>query len=449
MTLKELFGKAGVAYPFGEDIAFTTLCEDSRHIQPDDAFIAWTHDHIKDAHDRGAAVVLGPDHVTHAQQVALIRTFFQPLPPHIMAVTGTNGKTSVTHFVQQILNRMGIKSAALGTLGVIPDFPDIPQPNLTTMPMLWIYSTLQKLAKQGVQAVAMEASSHGLDQHRVDGLPFCGVALTNITHDHMDYHKTWEAYRAAKQRLFTDWPQATVVLPENEVDFAPHATWVYGGPDCDIGVRDVQATADGLAFELVGYGRHRLPLVGHFQLHNVLAALGLLHTMDVEMEDILPHLRELRPVPGRLEKVGVHNDAHVYVDYAHTPDGLLTVLQALRPHTSGQLHVVFGCGGDRDKAKRPIMGEITQTWADHVIITDDNPRSEDPAVIRQAIADTCPKARMIGDRRQALETALAALKPGDALIVAGKGDERTQDIAGTKHPFHDRSVLEDLTRARS
>lgn len=444
MTLKELFGKAGVTYPFGEDIAFTTLCEDSRHIQSGDAFIAWTHDHIKDAHDRGAVVVLGPDQLTRAQQVALIGAYFHPLPAHIMAVTGTNGKTSVTHFVQQILNRMGIKSAALGTLGVIPDFPGILKPNLTTMPMVWIYSTLQKLARQGVQAVAMEASSHGLDQHRVDGLPFCGVALTNITHDHMDYHKTWEAYRAAKQRLFTDWPQATVVLPENEVDFAPHATWVYGGPECDVGVRDVQATTDGLAFELVGYGRHRLPLVGCFQLQNVLAALGLLQTMNIEMEDILPHLRELKPVPGRLEKVGAHNGAHVYVDYAHTPDGLQTVLQALRPHTAGQLYVVFGCGGDRDTTKRPMMGGVAQTWADHVIITDDNPRTEDPAMIRQAIHESCPKAQVIGGRQHALEVALAALNPGDVLVVAGKGDERTQEVGGVKHPFHDRSVLEDL-----
>lgn len=441
MTLKELLNKAGITYPFAQDFVVTSLVEDSRHIQPGDIFVAWSRHHIEDAQSRGAAAILGPDHFTQNEQVAIIRAFFDPLPQHIMAVTGTNGKTSVTHFVQQMLNRMGVKSAALGTLGVIPEYPDIPSPHLTTMPLIWTYSTLHKLAQQGVQAVAMEASSHGLDQRRIDGLPFCGVALTNITHDHMDYHTTIEAYRAAKQRLFTDWPSASIVLPEHERDFAPHATWIYGGPECDIAARDVQATPEGLAFEFVGYGRHRIPLVGKFQLENVLAAIGLLQTIGVEIEDILAHLRELKPVPGRLEKVANHNGAGVYVDYAHTPDGLLTVLKALRPHTAGQLHVVFGCGGDRDKIKRPLMGKIAQEYADQVIITDDNPRGEDPATIRQTISAACPKAKTIGDRLRALQTALAALHPGDNLIVAGKGDEHTQEIAGIKHPFHDRSVL--------
>lgn len=445
--LKALLSAAGVHDFLDHDIEFNGVCDDTRRLKPGNLMIAFDETYIDEAYQKGATFVISQKQVTHEEMCKIISAYFSPKPQYIVAVTGTNGKTSVTHFVQQLLNLMGIKAAAIGTLGVCPNY-GIEIPSLTTLPPVWLHQTLCELYQKGVRAVAIEASSHGLDQGRLDGVPFCGVALTNITHDHLDYHGSFENYRAAKKKLFTNWPQAVRVVHQREVEFVPNVNWVCGDELCDIGVRDVKPMTDGIAFELVGYGRHRIPLVGTFQLDNLLVALGLIQAMDIEIEDVLPHFRLLKSVPGRLEKVGEYNGGAIYVDYAHTPDGLETVLRAMRPHTEGRLSVVMGCGGNRDADKRPLMGAAVNEYADYVVVTDDNPRFENSEQIRESIIAACPKAINVGDRTLAIEAAITQLNQGDILVVTGKGDERYQEINGQKYPFHDRLVIEEIIKKK-
>ncbi|GEO81819.1 UDP-N-acetylmuramoyl-L-alanyl-D-glutamate--2,6-diaminopimelate ligase [Pararhodospirillum oryzae] len=392
----------------------------------------------------------------------LAGAFFAPQPAPVVAVTGTNGKTSTVTFAAALWRALGRPGAtSVGTLGVHGAGLDRPG-RLTTPDPVALHAALADIARAGGGPVALEASSHGLEQDRLAGLVVQAAALTNITRDHLDHHGSMEAYRAAKTRLFSDVLVAggTAVLnadiPETSAIEAvcrdrSLRVFRYGENGAEIRLRTRTPTAHGqvLALEVLGHDATvTLPLAGAFQAMNALAALGLVLGCEDRPEDMVVRavnaLETLSGVPGRLENVARRaNGAAVYVDYAHTPDALETVLRALRPHATGRLVCVFGCGGDRDTGKRPLMGRLAATLADRVIVTDDNPRSEDPAAIRAQILAACPGATEIGDRAQAIRVAVADLAAGDLLVIAGKGHETGQTVAGVTHPFCDRTHAQD------
>jgi UDP-N-acetylmuramoyl-L-alanyl-D-glutamate--2,6-diaminopimelate ligase len=383
-------------------------------------------------------------------------------PQTIVAVTGTAGKTSVADFARQIFARLGRKAASLGTLGVIgPDGAEYG--SLTTPDPVSLHAKLDQLARAGVTHLAMEASSHGLDQFRLDGVRLQAAGFTNLGRDHLDYHPDIESYFAAKLRLFE------VLLPKNRMAVvnldgdrgaeAAVAAGFAGRTVMTIGrngqeIRLVSVDAFGLGQKLVIEFRQKayeitLPLVGAFQVQNALVAAGLAIAAGEKPKAVFGALEHLEGVPGRLERVGVFNAAPVFVDYAHKPEALSHALAAIRPSVTGKLIVVFGCGGDRDAGKRPIMGRIASDMADLVIVTDDNPRSEDPAAIRRAILDAAPDAIEIGDRGQAIREGILHLSAGDALLIAGKGHETGQIVGRETLPFSDhdvaRAMIKELT----
>lgn len=379
--------------------------------------------------------------------------FFGDQPRVITAVTGTNGKTSTAVFTRQMWTLLGYPAASLGTLGLSGPGLRIAG-HATTPDPVSLHHLLADVADQGTTHLCMEASSHGLDQFRLDGVLLTAAAVTNITRDHMDYHHTFEAYLAAKERLVTELLPSghTAVLNADVPEFstlkkaaeqAGRRVVSYGFAGEELRIVHRTPTISGQTLELRIHGRTfsvPLPLAGSFQASNALAALGLVLASGAELEPAVATLGHLHGVPGRLEKVGERNGASVFVDYAHTPDALDVVLNALRPHAHGRLIVVFGCGGDRDTGKRPQMGEIAARLADHVIVTDDNPRSEDPALIRHAILDACPGAENIGDRHEAIAHATDMLADGDILLIAGKGHESGQIVGSQIIPFDDRVV---------
>ncbi len=381
----------------------------------------------------------------------LAARFYGPQPGTIAAVTGTNGKTSVANFTRQIWAMMGNEAASLGTLGL--QTPRAFTPGAMTTPdTVTLHRMLADLKKEGVEHLAMEASSHGLDQYRLDGLQLTAAAFTNLTRDHLDYHKTLEAYFAAKARLFAELlPEGGMAVLNADVpEFDTLSTICaargqrvvsYGeaGTDVRIAVRRALPHGQRVRFEVADERMDiDLPLVGHFQVMNVACALGLVVATGGAARPALETLEHLQGVPGRMQLAAQHpSGAAVYVDYAHTPDALSNVLQALRPHARGRLMVVFGCGGDRDAGKRPQMGRIASALADRVIVTDDNPRGEDPAAIRRAVMAGAGGAIEIGDRAEAIDAAVAALAPGDVLVLAGKGHEQGQIVGGTTIPFDD------------
>lgn len=390
----------------------------------------------------------------------LAAAFHAPLPQAMTAVTGTNGKTSVAEFTRQIWAASGRAAASLGTLGLISPAGRV-SGGLTTPDTVSLTATLSDLAARGVGHVALEASSHGLDQRRLDGLVLAAGAFTNLTRDHMDYHRTEAAYFQAKARLFD------TVLPEGAAAVinadAPQAAALsaiaqrrklrlvdYGVAAKALRLVSRAATAAGQNLELSLSGRAArldLPLAGAFQAMNALAAFGLAISTGIEQDAALSALAAIEGAPGRLERRAARDDgATVYVDYAHTPDALETVLSALRPHAAGRLIVVFGCGGDRDRGKRPAMGGIAMRLADRVIVTDDNPRTEVAAAIRAEVLAGCPEAEEIGDRAEAIKTAMAGMKAGDLLLVAGKGHETGQIVGATVLPFDDRAVVDAYAR---
>ena len=391
----------------------------------------------------------------------LAARFYGRQPRCIAAVTGTNGKTSVAAFTRQIWARLGLRAASLGTLGLIaPDRP--PEPSLTTPDPVALHAQLAALAADGVDHLAMEASSHGLDQYRLDGVALTAAGFTNLTRDHLDYHKTMEAYFAAKVRLFQRvLPRQGCAVLNADSGAYPFLEAVcrrrdqrvisFGTGAADLALRDRRPSATGQHLTLSVFGATELlhlPLAGAFQALNALCALGLVIGSGAEPRSALAHLERLDGVRGRLELAATTpNGAPVYVDYAHTPDALETVLEALRPHADGRLIVVFGCGGDRDPGKRPLMGEIAARLGDHVIVTDDNPRSEDPATIRQAVLAGCARAAgdaevaEIGERADAIAEAVAQLRRGDVLLVAGKGHEQGQIVGDVVRPFDDVTVV--------
>jgi UDP-N-acetylmuramoyl-L-alanyl-D-glutamate--2,6-diaminopimelate ligase len=466
-----------VAERLGPDHAgriVTGVSSDSRRIEEGDVFVALAGAradglaYLGDALARGAGVVISdqkrpeglPPGVVFLtvkdprRLLALIAQRFHPrMPETIVAVTGTAGKSSVADFARQIFAACGHRSASIGTLGVVTD-RGAEYGSLTTPDPVTLHETLDRLAADGISHVAMEASSHGIDQRRLDGVKLFAAAFTNLGRDHLDYHPTIEAYLEAKLRLFD-----TLLAPDR-----PAIVNADGARSADViaaclkrGQRIFSVGRNGLDLKLVENvrrnfqqtitiehegRRHKLvlPLTGDFQVENALVAAGLAIVSGCAIKDVVGAMRRLIGVPGRLERVGKLGKAPVFVDYAHKPEALQHVLQTLKPYTEGRLVVVFGCGGDRDKGKRPIMGQIAARFADAVIVTDDNPRSEAPAAIRAEILAAAPGAREIGDRAAAIETAIVELGPKDALVIAGKGHETGQIIGGEVLPFSDHEV---------
>lgn len=399
--------------------------------------------------------VVTVDHARRALAVCAA-ALYAPQPECIVAVTGTDGKTSTAEFTRQLFAGAGRRSVSIGTLGVRGTQDDARFPALNTTPdAALLHRTLRTLAREQVTHVAMEASSHGLDQYRLDGVRLKAAAFTNLTRDHLDYHGSEAAYFAAKLRLFSELLPAgeTAVLNAGDPRFSVieecciahrHRVVSFGPNGRDYRLISAEPHAEGQRVRMrLHEVEHQcdVPLVGRFQVMNILAALGLAEGAGMALDTLLPQLPHLQGVPGRLERVAVgKNGAPVFVDYAHTPAALANLLRTLRPHVAGRLWVVFGCGGDRDAGKRPQMGEAAAELADCVIVTDDNPRSEDPAFIRQAILAACPDALEIGDRAEAIQTAMAKLEPGDVLVIAGKGHEKTQTVGSHVLPFDDADV---------
>jgi UDP-N-acetylmuramoyl-L-alanyl-D-glutamate--2,6-diaminopimelate ligase len=453
---------------------FSGLTSDSRKVKPGFLFAALSGSKtdggkfLRDAIAHGAAAVLGtpalesevaklgvrfiPDANPRLRLAKFAAAFYGAQPGAVAAVTGTKGKSSIVAFIREIWTRMGVPAASLGTVGVITPKGEMPL-NHTTPDPVEIHALLAQLKADGVDHLAIEASSHGLDQHRLDGVVIKAVGFTNITRDHMDYHPTFDDYLAAKLRLFSEVAAADGVAVVNAD--ADHAdafiaaakkrglkliTVGRKGADIHLDRREDRGGAQEITIRHAGkIHTLLLPQAGAFQTSNALVAAGLVIGLGGDATKAFAALEHLKGAPGRMEKVAFSKDgAPIYVDYAHTPDSLDQVLQALRPHTAGRLHVVFGCGGDRDKGKRPLMGAIAVRLADDVIVTDDNPRTEDAATIRAEILVAAPGAREIGDRHDAIRAAVEALGTGDVLILAGKGHESGQYINGVTYPFSDR-----------
>ncbi|MDX7952264.1 UDP-N-acetylmuramoyl-L-alanyl-D-glutamate--2,6-diaminopimelate ligase [Lichenihabitans sp. Uapishka_5] len=381
--------------------------------------------------------------------------FFPEQPGTIAAVTGTSGKTSVAAFVRQIWATLGHAAASLGTVGLVTPRGET-KGELTTPDTITLHETLDRIARDGVTHLVIEASSHGLDQHRLDGLRLAAGGFTNLSRDHMDYHATVEDYLAAKLRLFTErLPAGAPAVVNVDTEAGLKVAAVAQGRGLAVlsvgrageALRLLEAEPDGFTtrLTLLHRGRthsRRLPLAGLFQVENALVAAGLCMATGGDPEAVLAALEGLVGASGRLDRVGTTPEgATVFVDYAHKPDALEKVLETLRPYVGGKLVVVLGCGGDRDPGKRPIMGAIAARMADRVIVTDDNPRSEDPAAIRAAILAAAPRASEIGDRAEAIAAAVAELAAGDILVVAGKGHEQGQIIGDTVLPFSDHAIV--------
>ena len=447
---------------------------DSRKVTGDDVFVALAGAKadgarfIMDAVAHGAvAVVSGgprpaglPAGVAFAQvddprlALAIAAAKVHPRQPKtIVAVTGTSGKSSVADFTRQIFQALGHESASVGTIGVVTA-KGADYGSLTTPDPLSLHASFDKLAGEGITHLAMEASSHGLDQRRLDGVRLSAGAFLNLGRDHLDYHPSVEDYLAAKLRLWELLPaDAPVVINRDEpyAEEAAEAAAKAGHPIIGIGRKGETLTLlrnerDGFSQRLtVGFdGRELsvdLPLVGDFMAGNALVAAGLAIATREDKAASLKAISGLKGVAGRLERVGEANGGLVVVDYAHKPDALAAVLTTLRPYATGRLICVFGCGGDRDKGKRPLMGAIAAEKADIAIVTDDNPRSEDPATIRAEIMAASPKLQEIGDREEAINAAVKMLKPGDLLVVAGKGHESGQIIGDRTLPFSDHDVV--------
>src|SRR5690625_1813075 len=387
-------------------------------------------------------------------ELARLAAVFERRQPEIMVgVTGTNGKTSVASFTRQIWEALGLRAASIGTIGVQGEGFSEPL-SVTTPEPLELHALLARLAEKGCTHAAMEASSHGLAQHRVDGVRFRAAGFTNLTRDHMDYHADAEEYLAAKLRLFGEVlpPDGVAVLNADDPVFDRVRTLCASrgirvlsagrAPEAELQLAETRFHAEGQEVVLNYQGReHRvdLGLIGAFQAENVALAAGLVLATGGEAGALFAALPKLKGVPGRMQRAGQReNGASVYVDYAHTPAALETAISALRPHCAGRLITVFGAGGERDPGKRPLMGEVVARLADGAIITDDNPRGEDPEAIREAVRQGCPNAEIIGDRAKAILTGVEALKDaGDCLLIAGKGHEQGQEIAGETMPFDD------------
>jgi UDP-N-acetylmuramoyl-L-alanyl-D-glutamate--2,6-diaminopimelate ligase len=474
MNLKDLLTVDALSDARFDTVEVRGITADSRTVKPGDLFVAIAGSKddglrfVAPAVAAGAAAVMAervaqallPAHVAFVRvsdarrALALAASRFYPRQPEtIAAVTGTSGKTSVAAFTRQIWAAMDEAAASIGTIGLVAPGREV-YGSLTTPDPVALHRSLDELARAGVTHLAMEASSHGLDQRRLDGVRIAAGAFTNISRDHLDYHPSLEAYLAAKLRLFelvqprgaavidVDHEHADVVVATAKQRRLRLLTVGRKGE----GIRLLDVTVEGFAQTLkVTYAGDtysvRLPLPGAFQVENALVAAGLAIATGSAPQAVFDALSSLRGAKGRLDLAGEKDGAPIFVDYAHKPDALAKALDALRPYASGRLVVVFGCGGDRDAGKRPMMGEIASAKADRVIITDDNPRSEEPAAIRAAILRASPGAIEIGDRREAIASAIADLRHGDVLLIAGKGHETGQIVGNQTLPFSDHDTV--------
>ena len=410
--------------------------------------------------ENGIAAVQVPNARKALSEIA--SAFYPHQPAIIVAVTGTSGKTSVAAFVRQIWARLGYQAASIGTVGLVAPWGET-YGTLTTPDPVELHRLIDELAGKGITHLAIEASSHGLDQFRLDGVRLAAGGFTNLSRDHLDYHPNVEAYRDAKLRLFRDLlpPGAGAVVA---IDHPEAVAFIEATRARGLRLITVGEGGEGvrlLSSEIEGFVQHlrlhyqgttypvRLPLAGRFQVENALVAAGLCLATGAEPARVFAALDHLVGAKGRLDLVGTVEGAPVLVDYSHKPDALEKVLEALRPFASNRLVVVFGCGGDRDAGKRPIMGAIASRLADRVIVTDDNPRSEDPAIIRAAIMASAPGAVEIGDRRKAIEAAVWDLAAGDVLVIAGKGHEPGQIVGKRVLPFSDHDVARAAIARRS
>jgi UDP-N-acetylmuramoyl-L-alanyl-D-glutamate--2,6-diaminopimelate ligase len=484
MKLRDLFSDDAAIEPRAEAVEVRGLAVDSRAVKPGDLFFALAGSKTDgsrfiDAALAAGAVAVASDHaspgdtrvpfvVTANPRLALARAaarFYPRQPATIAAVTGTSGKTSVAAFTRQIWERLGHVSASIGTIGLVSPKRTV-YGSLTTPDPIALHRQLDEIAGDGVTHLAFEASSHGLDQFRLDGVRVAAGGFTNLSRDHMDYHPDVAHYLAAKLRLFRDLVApggAAVISADHECSVqVMEAARARGLRIIAVGHR---ADGDGEGIRLVGVGvegfaqnldletrgRHytvNLPLVGEFQIENSLVAAGLAIGTGSDPDDVFAALEQLEGAKGRLERVGEHNGAPIFVDYAHKPDALAKALQALRPYARRKLVVIFGAGGDRDAGKRPLMGAIAAENADDVIVTDDNPRSENPEAIRAAILAAAKNATDIADRAEAIRAGVSALQPGDVLLIAGKGHETGQIIGDKVLPFSDHEAVAAALAAR-
>jgi UDP-N-acetylmuramoyl-L-alanyl-D-glutamate--2,6-diaminopimelate ligase len=476
ISLARLLAEDAV-HPAGADrVTVTGITADSRAVAPGFVFAALPGTKVdgtkflEQAFAQGAVAAIVPIGTPHSKGITIqaenprrllahIAARFAGVQPEtIVAVTGTNGKTSVSVFVRQIWKAMGFRAASLGTIGVVGPEGASYLAHTTPDPVQ-LAELAASLRADHVKHLAVEASSHGLAQYRLDGLQLTAAAFTNLTRDHLDYHDTFESYFDAKMRLFEELlppgSPAIVNMDSDHADQVVARAQKRGLSICGVGrkgncIKLVDVRTDGLEQHLTiehdnGRGvetyRVALPLVGDFQASNALVAAGLVIASGGEASQTFHALESLVGATGRLELVGRTDlNAPVFVDYAHTPDALENAILALRPFTHGKLHVVFGCGGDRDPGKRELMGQVAAKHADHVIVTDDNPRSEDPALIRRAVLNGAPGATEIGDRASAIRAGVNALKSGDVLLIAGKGHEEGQIIGTRTIPFSDHAA---------
>jgi UDP-N-acetylmuramoyl-L-alanyl-D-glutamate--2,6-diaminopimelate ligase len=482
LTLNDLIlGIGDLRLQSGEgNVDVRDLALDSRRLKAGALFAALPgskvdgRDFVLAAVKAGAVAVLAPEGsrfadlpkgvaVLTAQEprraLALIAARFFGQQPHcIAAVTGTGGKTSTVAFARQLWSLEGREAASIGTLGIISRKLNDPG-SLTTPDPIALQRILAQLADNGVTHLAMEASSHGLDQHRLDGVKVTAAAFTNLSQDHLDYHADMASYFEAKLRLFCDLlPEGGTAVVNMRLAEAPRLIETarkrrqrlitFGNDQADIRLQKQKPTPQGQLLEISLFGAHHVtefPVAGGFQAENLLAALGLVIGSGSDANKIAGLIGRMVGVPGRIEHVAdTPAGGAVYVDYAHKPGALEAVLTTLRPHAARQLVVVFGCGGDRDRGKRPMMGEIATRLADRVIVTDDNPRSEAPAAIRSEVLAKAPGAIEVGDRAEAIRVAMNELKAGDLLVIAGKGHETYQIVGDKTYPFDDAEVARQI-----
>jgi UDP-N-acetylmuramoyl-L-alanyl-D-glutamate--2,6-diaminopimelate ligase len=459
----------------GAEHNVTGFAIDHRKIAPGTIFGAFKgekfngEDFISDAVAAGAVAIValpeakveGAVHIADTNPrrafAQLAARFFTPVPAHIAAVTGTNGKTSTVELTRQLWRMAGHNAASIGTLGVTTSGEQV-STGLTTPDIVTFLSNVSGLAREGVSHLAFEASSHGLSQYRSEGVPVQIGAFTNLSRDHLDYHGNMDAYFDAKMRLFDEvigeggtaviwaddaWSEKAIARAK-----ARDLSLITVGEN-GLGIRILSRTPTqlGQTLELVVQGetiKVKLPLIGAYQASNALTAAGIVLASGSTVEDVMGHLARLQPVRGRLERAAIsRSGAPLYVDYAHTPDGLRAATAAMRPHTVGKLITVFGAGGDRDSGKRPEMGAIAVETSDIAIVTDDNPRSEDPAAIRAAIMAGAPGAIEVGDRRSAIAHAISLAGADDIVLIAGKGHEQGQIVGDKVLPFDDVQVARE------
>jgi UDP-N-acetylmuramoyl-L-alanyl-D-glutamate--2,6-diaminopimelate ligase len=478
MKLGELLGLAP-DHPHA-NIEISGLSSDSRKTKPGDLFAALTgtlsdgRAFVDKAVAAGAVAILaeagladcgvGVIEVENARDaLSKAAARFYPLQPEtVIAITGTNGKSSTVDFLRQIWTHAGRAAASVGTLGAIGPKGRIDL-GFTTPDPISLHATLQGLANEGITHIAMESSSHALDQRRMHGVRLAAGGFSNLTQDHLDYHLTMDGYRAAKLRLFTDL-------------LAPGQPAIVNADAIEAQAFEEAAKAKGLDLKLVGWRGDYLkivelwpkpasqrvdlryenktypveiPLIGEFQALNAVMAAGFALSLGEKPEVVFEGLAALKTVKGRMEHIGgTAEGAHVFVDYAHTPDGLDVLLRAARPHAPGRIILVFGCGGDRDKTKRPLMGALGAKYGDIVIVTDDNPRTENADTIRKEVLVGCPDALEIGDRGEAIRKGVALLQKGDCLLIAGKGHETGQLVNGVVLPFSDQETAAEALLAR-